>query len=294
MNLHLPDDGHLAAHADDFLVPLDDVLARVRAAIPADAPIGTPFSVVVQAEQPLGRSRCVPTAGRRTWWGFRPGRSIPSHLAAGEPEDVSVITAWLCRDDADNATVTAVYPGLPAPYEIHDPDMPEAERPVSAAFWRDRALLAPEPRAIWLLDGFTLAKLGRDEGETQLRARPVLLEYARLLAEAAESAVGDEETAALFAGVLGREVARAGTPEVRDGDCLLVGRWAREPVQRRSEVSSNSKLLWYWVEVGGTAGNLAAPIDRTAMTRDRRGKPLAIEPTGPLPASSKAPNRSAE
>ena len=115
MHLNLPTDGHLNAHLDDFLIPLDEVLARVRAAIPSDAPIGTPTAVYLTADTPLGWSRCVHAAGRRTWWGYRPDRTLPSHLAAGDREAVTVVTAWIRRESEDQVTLITVYPGGPAP-----------------------------------------------------------------------------------------------------------------------------------------------------------------------------------
>ena len=262
MNLILPTDGHLAAHADDFLVPLDEVLTRIKADIPSDTPIGVAFRLVIRSDRPLGRSRCVPAAGRRTWWGFRTGRQVPSHLSAGEPAAVSVLTAWLRRDDADNVALLTVYPGEPAPREIHDPEMPEHEREASIAFWREHALLAPEPRAIWLVNALSLNMFGAlaDGATADLRLRKVPLDHARILAEAAESAVGHGDTAGVLAGLLGRPVASTRqTLALADGDCLLAGQYVGKRLSEGATVlPEGATILWYWVEVGAAAGDKRA------------------------------------
>ena len=221
MHLNLPTDGHLNAHADDFLIPLDEVLARVRAAIPSDAPIGTPTAVYLTADTPLGWSRCVHAAGRRTWWGYRPDRTLPSHLAAGDREAVTVVTAWIRRDSEDQVTLITVYPGGPAPKEIHDPSLNEAERPEAEAFWTMHALIAPEPGRVWIAGDLSLTSVtaaatrsGAAGVAQKLRVRPVPSAHAALLGQGAQQA----------------EVSLVLAP----GDALLTG----------------SGEQWFWVEVG--------------------------------------------
>ncbi len=253
MRLHLPADGHLAAHLDDFLIPFDAVQRLVVDAIPDDAPFGVPFCVVVRSSAPVGRTRCVPIDGRRTWWGFRADRALVSHLASGEPEVTNVVTAWLRREGKAEAHLLTVYPGEPAPRETHDPQLTAAERAASHAFWRDHALLAPEPSAFWLVNAISLNMLaGLAEGETAgLRVRRVGLGLAQLLAGPAQSAVGHPDTAALFAGTLGLPVAHARcTLSLEGGECLLAGQYVGERLPPgASELPPGAQILWYWVEV---------------------------------------------
>jgi hypothetical protein len=221
MHLKLPTDGHLNAHADDFLLPLEDVLARVQAAITHDAPIGAAIAVYLTAETPLGWSRCVRAEGRRTWWGYRPDRSIPSHLAAGDREAVCVVTAWIRREAEDQATLITVYPGGPAPKEIHDPSLSEADRPEAEAFWTAHALIAPEPGRVWIAGDLPLTRVtaaatrSASAGAAQtLRVRQVPSAHAALLGQGAQQA-----DASLI---------------LAPGDALLTG----------------SDEQWFWVEVG--------------------------------------------
>lgn len=217
MQLTLPTDGHLNAHLDDLLEPLDRVLERVRAALPAELPLGVVRVVTVRCDVPIGRSRCVPVAGRRTWWGYRPDRRIPSHLAAGEPALVSTLTAWVRRASDDRIDLLTVYPGEPAPKERHDPSLTDAERPEAEAFWAAHALIAPEPARIVQMEGVGLEALASGAaGEPRsLRVRRVPPAHAHVLAQAASPSDGSPLAA---------------------GDAVLVGR----PLVGD----------WFWVEVG--------------------------------------------
>lgn len=215
MTLTLPDDGHLNAHLDDFLVPLDEVLARVSDALPRELPVGVTVSVVVESDAPLGWSRCVRAAGRRTWWGFRPDRGIPSHLTEGEREAVNTVTAWVRRVSEDGVALVTVYPGAPAPKEIHDPSLTDAERPEAEAFWERHALIAPAPRRIVRMEAAGLDVLAAPAvgAARSLRVRRVPAAHAQVLARAAVPS----------------------TEPVGPGDCVLVGR--------------PDGGDWFWIEV---------------------------------------------
>lgn len=251
MNITLPPDGHHATHAADLFIPLDEALRLISARIPVDAPLHTPFCVVARTTEPLGTSRCVPTAGKHAWWDYRPGRPTPSRFVAGNPVPVAVLTAWLRRESAETATLLTLYPGEPAPREVHDPELRELERHDSHEFWGTHALIASPPRAIWLVNALSLNMFGRlaEGAVASFHVQRVPVAHARVLAAAAVSAVGHDDTASLFTDVLRQEVVGARTTlALEGGERLLAGQYVGErlPLGART-LPTGSTILWYWV-----------------------------------------------
>ena len=158
IKLTVRDPAHLEAHRQDFLLPLGEVLAIAREALirrragrlpPATAASGTDFG------QPLWEcfpQRCPRAVGRsglatlRPWtrgdyWACRPGRNRPSHLIPGRLRPTRNLCIWGYWESADNFVIHTLYPGVPAPREIHDPELPVADLAQAIRFWTEHAII---------------------------------------------------------------------------------------------------------------------------------------------------------
>ncbi len=130
---------HLQAHADDFLIPLDEVIRIVVNALD-QGKVGS-VSATLDLGRPAGVSRLVQLGGDdHAYWGVRPGRALPSHLIDCAPRPTTLITAWGTWTDRDRLNLETVFPGPSAPREIHDPELPLDEIDASIAFWMRHAL----------------------------------------------------------------------------------------------------------------------------------------------------------
>ncbi|MEA3502495.1 MAG: hypothetical protein U9R47_06945 [Actinomycetota bacterium] len=142
------DAGHLAAHADDFVLSWGEVLDAIADALSRR---GTRAGVVhdgfVQA-RPVGLTGVVAVGPDDSpFWGYRPGRTVPSHLIAGTKvatRDLCVWGEWLAPDRFDLWTC---YPGGPAPREIHDPEIGLDEVDEAITFWSAHAIVVDRAHA---------------------------------------------------------------------------------------------------------------------------------------------------
>ena len=148
------DPSHLDAHRRDFHLPPDDVLARLRPLVEAHRPAAAAIETAFRRDQPIvfhrdfeletvvGVTGLRPVApdGRDSFWGYREGRMVPSHLCLGEKET----TRWVCLWGTwtpDEFVIYTLYPGHVAPREIHDPAIALDELPAAIEFWRKHAIV---------------------------------------------------------------------------------------------------------------------------------------------------------
>lgn len=141
------DAGHLAAHADDFTLSWKEALDAIAGALGRhETRVDVVHDGFVQASE-VGLTGVV-TVGPddSSFWGYRPGRNVPSHLIAGTKvatRDLCVWGEWLAPDRFDLWTC---YPGGPAPREIHDPEIGLDEMDEAIAFWSGHAIVVDRDR----------------------------------------------------------------------------------------------------------------------------------------------------
>jgi len=136
------DAAHLMAHADDFTISWNEVLDGIAGALAGcDARTGVVHDGFVQARE-VGMTGVVAVEpGDSSFWGYRLGRNVPSHLIVGPKaptRDLCVWGEWLAPDRFDLWTC---YPGGPAPREIHDPEIGFDEIDEAIAFWSAHAIV---------------------------------------------------------------------------------------------------------------------------------------------------------
>ena len=136
------DAAHLMAHADDFTISWSDVLNGIAGALGlCDTRIGVVHDGFMQASE-VGFTGVVEVEpGDSSFWGYRPSRSVPSHLVVGTKvttRNLCVWGEWLAPDRFDLWTC---YPGGPAPREIHDPEIGLDEIDEAIAFWATHAIV---------------------------------------------------------------------------------------------------------------------------------------------------------
>lgn len=147
------DPDHLAAHRDEFSRPVEQLLEELRPFV-ADAPIterddGGRRRLWVHTDAelsaPVGISglREVPPDGSASFWAYRRGRRIPSHLCLGEGEPTCLACIWGWWED-ESFVIHTLYPGRVAPREIHDPELPLRDIPAAIEFWRRHAIITRE------------------------------------------------------------------------------------------------------------------------------------------------------
>jgi hypothetical protein len=148
------DPDHLDAHRKDFLEDPSEILAAIYEQVaglqPEERKVQAAYDAGeelwlhrdIQFPDPVGwtglRDVCLDKG--KSFWGFRTGRSIPSHLCLGEKEK----TSWLClwgRWEPRRFVIHTIYPGRVAPREIHDPSLPPEEIQRSIDFWRCHAIV---------------------------------------------------------------------------------------------------------------------------------------------------------
>lgn len=148
------DPSHLDAHRAEFLRPVEDILDELYPLVaplrPRDEEIAAasepiPLHVDFALSAPPGLSglRTVPADGSESFWAYRRGRSIPSHLCHGEREVTDRICLWGWWDST-HFVIHTLYPGTVAPREIHDPAIALADLPRAIAFWSTHAIITPE------------------------------------------------------------------------------------------------------------------------------------------------------
>ena len=103
--------------------------------------------------------------------------------------------------------------------------------------------------AVWLSNALSLSMLPTQGA--QLSCVPVDLATARRLSIGAESVVGHADTAALFASLLGREVAvQRRSLALEAGDVLLVGQYSGPRLPEGAvALPTGAELRWWRVDV---------------------------------------------
>ncbi|MCB9672355.1 MAG: DUF1874 domain-containing protein [Alphaproteobacteria bacterium] len=127
----------------------------------------------------------------------------------------------------------------------------EVERLLERGDWRADFVVDEQAiAALWLVNAFSLNMLA-EPLTTRAIIEPVSLETARELAADAVSAVGHDDTAQMFTGLLGRtvEVDRVSVA-ARSGDRLLVGQYRgpRLPVGA-TELPDGAEIHWFMVTI---------------------------------------------
>jgi len=144
----LKDPGHLEAHKGEYLVPLDDLLGFARQGLLERQPRpGMWESFVVQCPVVVGHSGL-----KRLWpwtkgafWAPRAGRTIPSHLIRGTRHKTRNLCVWGLWQSEAVFLLHTLYPGKPAPREIHDPALKLEDVQQSMRFWLRHAIITEKP-----------------------------------------------------------------------------------------------------------------------------------------------------
>lgn len=163
------DPAHLEAHRDEFHRSVEAILEELRPLVTERRPAasrlaasghhrGDPqaregFQRIGDLElhddfelpEIVGESglREVPADGTASFWAYRPGRTIPSHLCLGTREPTRHVCLW-GRWESDGFVIHTIYPGRAAPREIHDPEIRLDELARSIEFWRVHAIITKE------------------------------------------------------------------------------------------------------------------------------------------------------
>jgi hypothetical protein len=136
------DPGHLAAHADDFVLTWQEVIDGIAASLEHSTPRVGVVHAGFPSQRVVGVTGVVEVGtGSAAFWGYRPGRTIPSHLIVAtkvETREMCVWGEWLSPQRFDLWTC---YPGGPAPREIHDPALDLDDIDASIAFWSVHAIV---------------------------------------------------------------------------------------------------------------------------------------------------------
>ncbi len=152
ITITIADPTHLAAHESDFALRLEEALELVRRKLAGAEPVfDCLISDVIAADSPVGRSGLAKLddqgrarlAGelRRSFWGYRRQRSIPSPLIEGkkEPTNSLCFAGWWVT--SIEFKLHTLYPGTPAPREIHDPEISLDELDEAVRFWSRHAII---------------------------------------------------------------------------------------------------------------------------------------------------------
>lgn len=148
ITIRVRDQSHLEAHRADFLFPLEEIMTIVEAAANRRSRTGggsypREDKFVCKCGKAVGRgglARIWPWT-RGDYWASRPGRSIPSHLIRGKARKTANLCVWGFWVGPDTFEIHTIYPGKPAPREIHDPALPLAEISRAVAFWKTHAII---------------------------------------------------------------------------------------------------------------------------------------------------------
>ncbi|MEX2443224.1 MAG: hypothetical protein WD492_06455 [Alkalispirochaeta sp.] len=155
------DPSHIEAHRAEFSRSVEDILEELRPLVASTRPPADVLEVAettqdgtprlddarwVHADWQLsavaGESglRQVRTDGSESFWGYRKGRHIPSHLCLGHREPTRSVCLWGWWE-REAFVIHTIYPGKAAPREIHDPEISLAALPAAIEFWRRHAII---------------------------------------------------------------------------------------------------------------------------------------------------------
>ena len=142
------DPDHLEAHRDEFSRPVEEILEELRPLVePLFEKPGHWLHRDWELAEPTGLSglRSVVPDGSESFWAYRRGRTIPSHLCLGERRPTRSICLWGWWE-SDAFVIHTIYPGTVAPREIHDPQIDLKDLPAAIEFWRTHAIVTEEGR----------------------------------------------------------------------------------------------------------------------------------------------------
>lgn len=140
------DPTHLDAHRDEFSRPVEQILEELRPLIAPLRPSPGADRTEIHADWVLEREtgasglREVAPDGSDSFWAYRKGRAIPSHLCLGAPTPTRSVCLW-GRWEEGEFVIHTIYPGVAAPREIHDPEISLEELPAAIEFWRNHAII---------------------------------------------------------------------------------------------------------------------------------------------------------
>lgn len=151
------DPSHLEAHRNDFIQDPESILAQVYTHVRAEQPnerqmrraLDEGTDIWFHRDFELADSagftglRNVCEESSHSFWAYRRGRGIPSHLCLGEKR----VTRWVClwgRWAPNTFLIHTLYPGRAAPREIHDPSLELDGIAASVDFWRCHAIVVGE------------------------------------------------------------------------------------------------------------------------------------------------------
>ncbi len=140
------DPGHLEAHRSDFFFGLEEILAGIGKLL-ANRPYREgPFCETLDWGVPVGLTGLKVLEGRDEgdFWGFRRGRTIPSHLIRAEKMPTNSLCCWGEWEDRETFLLHTCYAGNPAPREIHSPRLEMEDMKVSVDFWSRHAIIVGE------------------------------------------------------------------------------------------------------------------------------------------------------
>ena len=140
------DPEHLDAHRAEFFLPPEEVLELLRPRVASErrdatAAVHADFELeVVVGESGL---RTVPADGSESFWAYRTGRTIPSHLCLGNRVPTKHVCLWGTWKGSV-FEIHTLYPGTRAPREIHDPEIHLADLPAAIHFWSVHAIITKD------------------------------------------------------------------------------------------------------------------------------------------------------
>lgn len=144
VRISLRDPAHLEAHRIEYQLPLEQLIELAQAALNKRQPhpgseecIGLRCPVIVGNG---GLKRLWPWT-RDDFWAARPGRNIPSHLIIAKRRPTNWLCIWGSWESPDHFILHTLYPGRPAPREIHDPALPAAALKEAIRFWKRHAIV---------------------------------------------------------------------------------------------------------------------------------------------------------
>lgn len=145
------DESHFAAHSDDFIVDPQDMLNALSIMLPRQ--LTREQRVPQSGEEIIYGFHMPQTVGytglreldseNAAFWAFRKGRTYPSHLILGEKALTNELCLWGQMQD-EHFLIHTLYPGSPAPREIHDPQLPIEDIDRSIDFWTKHAIIISE------------------------------------------------------------------------------------------------------------------------------------------------------
>lgn len=140
------DPSHFEAHRKEFSRPVEEILEEVEPLIGKDGRMAGEWMhrdfLLKKETGKTGLKLIGPE--NSSFWAFREGRDIPSHLILGEKESTYRICIWGWWEDRNTFIIHTIYPGQVAPREIHDRDLKLDEIPEALAFWSRHAIIIEE------------------------------------------------------------------------------------------------------------------------------------------------------